>query len=195
MKRVALYGGSFDPPHNGHLEVVRTLLRVNWIDEVWIAPTGIRRSKATTATPLQRFTMVELAVNTQFAANVPIRVLSHRTLHQAPYPTATLFKFLLERCHEVKFHIAAGPDVANKVKQEWFEGSWLVNEASFVVVPGRGEVNTSSLPSKFLVLDEGFAVDITSSTEIRRKIQEGEDVSSLVPPTVITFIQRYNLYL
>lgn len=42
MKNIALYGGAFDPPHIGHLQLIGHLKKVPLIDEIWLLPCGDR---------------------------------------------------------------------------------------------------------------------------------------------------------
>jgi nicotinic acid mononucleotide adenylyltransferase len=45
IKNVALYGGSFDPPHKSHIALIRYLQKIPFIDEVWLLPCGDRNDK------------------------------------------------------------------------------------------------------------------------------------------------------
>lgn len=45
MRNIALYGGAFDPPHNGHIQLIHALSKAPTIDEVWLLPCGDRKDK------------------------------------------------------------------------------------------------------------------------------------------------------
>ena len=92
-KRIAVYGGSFDPITNGHLNiaaeiihlgkvqaynVLRFGLEAHWLnqaDEVWITPCGPRPDKPSLRTPaIQRWLLCHLALNTTFGSRFPIKI-------------------------------------------------------------------------------------------------------------------------
>jgi nicotinate-nucleotide adenylyltransferase len=62
--RIALFGGSFDPPHRGHLAIARAAIERLGLDVVWMAPTGVQPLKPGGASTSyqDRLAMVELAV-------------------------------------------------------------------------------------------------------------------------------------
>ena len=45
MKKIALYGGAFDPPHHGHTRIIESLCKTPNIDEIWLLPCGDRLDK------------------------------------------------------------------------------------------------------------------------------------------------------
>lgn len=45
LRNIAIYGGSFDPPHKSHIELVKYLKRLSFIDEIWLLPCGDRTDK------------------------------------------------------------------------------------------------------------------------------------------------------
>lgn len=45
LKQIAIYGGAFDPPHNGHLSIIHELASMDFLDEVWLLPSGDRKDK------------------------------------------------------------------------------------------------------------------------------------------------------
>ena len=52
---VALYGGAFDPPHLGHLSIINELQNIEFIQEVWLLPSGDREDKKLILPMNQRF--------------------------------------------------------------------------------------------------------------------------------------------
>ncbi len=45
VKTIALYGGAFDPPHKGHLAIIKNLNSLDFINEIWLLPCGDRNDK------------------------------------------------------------------------------------------------------------------------------------------------------
>ena len=74
-KRIAVYGGAFDPITDGHLKCACEIIHARAADEVWIVPCGTRPDKPSLRTPyLHRLIMCHLAVDTSFGSTFPIRV-------------------------------------------------------------------------------------------------------------------------
>ena len=59
MRNIALYGGAFDPPHIGHLNLVSALSKVPQIDEVWLLPCGDRTDKKLLLPMQKRFNLMK----------------------------------------------------------------------------------------------------------------------------------------
>ena len=70
MKRIALYGGSFDPPHLGHVITITALLNSGLVDEIWLVPTGLRRDKIHHASVDDRKAMIAIMLSTMFGSRV-----------------------------------------------------------------------------------------------------------------------------
>ena len=73
-RRIALFGGSFDPLTTAHLKMVAEIIHTAAADEVWIVPCGVRPDKPSIASPLHRYTMCQLAVVTTFSSDFPVYV-------------------------------------------------------------------------------------------------------------------------
>jgi nicotinate-nucleotide adenylyltransferase len=58
IKNIALYGGSFDPPHKSHVALMRFLSRLPYIDEVWVMPCGDRTDKKLLLSKDTRFSLM-----------------------------------------------------------------------------------------------------------------------------------------
>ena len=58
MRNIALYGGAFDPPHIGHLQLISSLSKVPGIDEVWLLPSGDRTDKKLLLAMQKRFHLI-----------------------------------------------------------------------------------------------------------------------------------------
>lgn len=59
MRNIALYGGAFDPPHVGHLLLIKHLTTIPFIDEVWLLPSGDREDKKLLLTMENRFALMQ----------------------------------------------------------------------------------------------------------------------------------------
>lgn len=57
-KRIALYGGAFDPPHRGHLSIIANLRSLPFVDEIWVLPSGDRSDKRLLLSMTERFDLL-----------------------------------------------------------------------------------------------------------------------------------------
>lgn len=57
-KRIALYGGAFDPPHRGHLSIIANLCSLTFVDEIWVLPSGDRNDKRLLLSMSERFDLL-----------------------------------------------------------------------------------------------------------------------------------------
>ena len=63
VKRVALYGGAFDPPHQGHLSIIANLCSLPFVNEVWVLPCGDRTDKKLLFNMTERFDLLTKILN------------------------------------------------------------------------------------------------------------------------------------
>ena len=190
MSKIALFGGTFDPPHIGHIEVVLSLLEQNHVDEVWVVPVRqnpLKKEKA--SEPLIRKAMVEAA----FSQIPKVRILYDEL--EMPSPSYTIDtirhlkkKYPLLSTNELFFVV--GSD-AFKEKNQWKEIDELEKELIFLVVQRDG---FEYVPTPSSLCISGLRLDI-SSTLLRQRVREGRSIFHLVPPAVLRSIIKHRLYL
>jgi len=73
-KKVAVYGGAFDPITNSHMTVAAEIIHSGCADEVWIVPSGPRPDKPDLTKAVERYCMAQVAVNSSFSAGFPVKV-------------------------------------------------------------------------------------------------------------------------
>lgn len=191
LQRIALFGGSFNPPHFGHLSLARLACEQNNLDCVVFIPSGNPPHKIRDLAPArQRYAMTKIAIagHARFTIS-PIELrrkgksYTYRTIinWRRAYPQAETL-FLL------------GSDSLLEISS-WKGGEKLFRLCSFIVGI-RENFPAEKLKKEWLekveVL-EGKIPDI-SSTLIRRLIRENKPVDEFLPKTVIDYIQKYNLY-
>jgi nicotinate-nucleotide adenylyltransferase len=195
--RLGIFGGSFDPVHNGHLGVARACQQQAGLDEVWFVPTAIQplKHKGPRASDEFRLEMLRLAIRdepTWRTCSIEIdrggfsyTVDTLRQIHEN-LPDAALF-FLI------------GADAVCDVAK-WKEPREIFRLATPLVVCRA----TSALPElKQLASMCGEstrpqAIEMpamtVSSSELRRRIVSGESIDGLVPDAVGKFITQNGLY-
>ncbi len=183
----ALFGGSFDPVHIGHLIVAEALAetlgaRIRFLP----AREQPFKGAAHQATPEQRAAMLDLAVagNPRFAVErielgLPVPSYSVRTL-----------RALAEREPGNRFTFLLGADAARDLPQ-WWEVESLPGLADVVVFARPG----TAVPRHRLIarVVEVPAVEV-SATAVRERVRRGESIRYLVPEAVREFVAAHGLY-
>ena len=180
--RKLLYGGTFNPIHNGHLaSVLRLKEHLN--AELIIIPNGTPPHRETPDTSIEdRVEMLKLA----FAQTEDITISDHEQGQTGPaYFFNTLEHF---RAPDLEIHALIGSDQANAFRT-WYRWKELLQMAVFHVIP-RGEPLAEILD--FTIFP--FPVLPISSSMIRERAAEGRSISGLVPQAVEKYILRKGLY-
>jgi len=162
MKTIALFGGSFDPPHIGHEAIVKSLLDFKEIDEVVVMPTFLNPFKEISHAPSQiRFKWLEDI----FSEFENVNVSGYEAGMRKKVPTIQTVKHLLKRYK--KIYLVVGAD--NLPSIDRWEGFEELKELVTIVVATRED----------FVIDENFLkldIDVNiSSTQLRKNI----DISKL----------------
>lgn len=176
--RVAIYGGSFNPPHLSHQLAVTVVLSTARVDELWMVPTFKHPFDKQLAPYADRVRMCELAA-APFA-----RVRVSRIEEQLGGESYTLrtVRALEERHPGDAFALVIGADLVAE-RERWHGWAELKTRVPFIVVGRQGS------PAQ-----GGVELPAISSTLVRRKIAAGEPVDALVPATVADYIAARGLY-
>jgi nicotinate-nucleotide adenylyltransferase len=197
--RVALFGGSFDPPHHGHIAIATAAADVFDLDKVFFAPVGRQplKPEGVPATFADRLAMVELAcrADPRFAVsdldaprsdgspNYTVQTLT--TLHEA-MPDARLFNLV-------------GADSFLGLPR-WHEPERLLEVAEWIVVsrPGFPLADLSALgltPHQRgrVHLLQTVHEDV-AATNLRERLEAGDQCTDVLDPAVSAYIQAHHLY-
>lgn len=147
-KNIAVFGGSFDPPHAGHYEIARRLARRKGIDQVWIVPV-YRHAFGKKSAPFAERLKACRSFFKDLRPKVGVKDWEKR-LGGVSY-TVRLLKFLRDKHPSVAFHLAVGSD-AYRERRAWKDFDEVEKLARLIVFP-RGP--RSAIPN-------------VSSTRIRR---------------------------
>jgi nicotinate-nucleotide adenylyltransferase len=182
-KRVALYGGSFNPPHHCHVLVATWALCRGGVDEVWLLPAaGHAFGKQLESFEL-RCLMLEKAV-----AHLGPRVKVERIEDSLPKPSYTVdtLSALLSR-EPLELTLVLGTD-AYAERHKWKQWARIEEllENRVIVVGREGHPVEGTSPD--IVLPD------LSSTEVRKRVAANEPIWWLVPPSVEEQIRTHDLY-
>ncbi len=217
-KRIAIYGGTFDPVHSGHIEVAKKVSELFEIDELLFVPAQVAPHKLTRpVTPaIHRYAMLVLA--TQEDARLRVSTFELEAPDRR-YTVDTLAHFKSEFGESADLFFVMGADSWSEITT-WREWERLLALVNHIVVTRPGyDINldlvNSSVRERIVDLrgskqlprvtnqasgEKIFITDAVmlenSASEIRRALREddGNQLTSLIPPSVADYIRKYELY-
>jgi nicotinate-nucleotide adenylyltransferase len=182
MSVIALYGGSFNPPHVSHQMIALLVLETRDVDEVWIAPALAHPFGKDLASFDDRLEMCRL-----LAAPLGSRVRVsdiERTVNNQAGRTLNTLEELARAKPDDSFRLVIGADILEE-KDAWYRWDEVVALAPPIVISRRGH---RELPG---ALPE---VAVVSATEVRERLGRGESAIPLVPRSVMDYIATRGLY-
>jgi nicotinate-nucleotide adenylyltransferase len=180
--RVALFGGSFNPPHIGHQLLALTVLETCAVDQLWMIPCFRHRFDKVLAGFEDRMQMCRLAMK---ALGDRAQVSDVEGKLGGESRTLLTVQALRAAHPGTEFQLVIGADLEAEV-QSWYGAEELRKLVSFIVV-GRGGFGGSAA-----VL--GPQMPAVSSTEVRTRLAQGQPVEALVPRLVLDYIRERKLY-
>eukprot|EP01060_Flectonema_neradi_P026801 TRINITY_DN3614_c0_g1_i1.p1 TRINITY_DN3614_c0_g1~~TRINITY_DN3614_c0_g1_i1.p1 ORF type:complete len:283 (+),score=17.28 TRINITY_DN3614_c0_g1_i1:48-896(+) len=220
-RRIAVYGGAFDPVTNGHLSCAAEIVHSGIADEVLMVPCGPRPDKPKMATAaIDRYVMLQIAVNTSFSPGFPVKVSNIEVFEPKSLATYDMLSSLRAQNPGVDFMfvvgsdwLQSGQDLRHWTSKEGKTGEKLVSEFDFLIIKRPGydlPENLSVFGPRFSVLSLPHGMNYVdsnvSSTEIRKRVAVSEQVrefvagshltsaDGLVPTGVLAYITRQGLY-
>jgi nicotinate-nucleotide adenylyltransferase len=183
--RLALFGGTFDPIHNAHLTAAREAADQFHLDQIWFIPAAHppHKSDQTSAGYEDRYRMTELACEAD-----PRFVASRLEAGERKSYTIDTIE-AVRAAGEQPFFII-GADAFAEVKS-WHRWKDLLELTEFIVVTRPGHLYAAPEGARVHRLDT-VALPVSSS-EVRRKLAEGETPREL-PPRVAAYIAEKGLY-
>ena len=186
IMRVGILGGTFNPPHIGHLVLAETAKEKLNLDKVIFVPTNRPPHKKTYLVEGKiRFEMVKLAVE-----GCPyFEVLDWEIKRGGISYTIDTLRALRKRYPKRDFFLLIGSDLANNFTA--WRGYREIRELTTVVAVKRKNL---PLRKKGFVTIDIVNIEITSSL-LRSYIKKGISVKYLIPQKVLNYIRRHKLYL
>jgi len=201
---IVLFGGTFDPVHNGHLIVARALAEQRGYERITLVPAASPPHKgAAEASGEDRLAMLRLAV-----AGEELFDICELELRRAgpSYTHDTLRELRGRHGGAANLHWVIGADMLEDLPN-WYRGRDVVEMANLIVavrppwdrrLPAIWANLASDFPSDWIqaVSKQVITVPLIdiSSTEIRRRVAGGLSIQYLVPQTVEAYIAGHHLY-
>lgn len=179
MKKIGILGGSFNPPHIGHVILALEMKEHHNLDEVWLIPAGVNPHKQglDQQTKHHRLAMIKLAIG-----GVPgLKVIPYEVEKEGPSYTIDTLRYLKATYPDTQFFLILGDEAYQKLST-WKEGNEIPKLASILI--GRRGLNKG---------EKNRLVEI-SATEIRDRLKKGLYCGHLVPLKVVDYIKQNHLY-
>jgi nicotinate-nucleotide adenylyltransferase len=192
LRRIALYGGTFDPVHAGHLEVARGVLQLFEIEKVLFIPAQMAPHKIgrPVTEPIHRYAMLALATQDDPQLSISTFELD------APdrrYTVDTVAHFQRTLGDSTELFFIMGADSWAEITT-WREWERLLAMINFIVVNRPGyDLGTARTPNIFFT---DAVMNDASATNIRRLARAGrmEELTGLLPGPVLEYIKKYEIY-
>ena len=183
--KIAIVGGTFDPIHNGHLQVITEVAKK--FEKVIVIPTGNPwlKDHIPIASGEQRVAMAQIAINS-LNLGEKVQVSAIEVKRSGPSYAIDTVNELGKVYPDCQFTLVLGSDAASNLNK-WHRSDELQKLVEVLVVKRPG-VDSSSFTEI-----EISAPDL-SSTQIRDKVANSQDISEFVTPTVASFIKEHHLY-
>ena len=186
---IAIFGGTFDPIHNGHVHVISEILKSEKFSKLVIVPAGKPWQKSPTASASDRLKMTKLALG-----NLDVEVSDCEIKRDAPSYAIDTVRDLHSLNPEFSMTWIIGSDAIPGLST-WKRVDELASQVNFLIVLRPGHVVDQSAIPHFITWTsiEIQARDI-SATQVREKVSARSDISDLVPPSVAAYIYEKKLY-
>ena len=186
--KVAVFGGSFDPIHNGHLALAGEVLSRALADEVWfmVTPRNPHKQDALLSDEHLRFRMVQMAVE----GKPGVKACDFEFALPRPSYTLNTLKALDEAFPGCEFSLLIGADNWEKFDR-WYRHDEILARYKIIVYP-RDNSAIPAVPDGVTWLSA--KLHDVSSTRVRGFVAGGESISGLVAPAVEEYINKNNLY-
>jgi len=188
--RVALYFGSFNPIHHGHLIIANEIVQQEKYHELWfiVSPQNPFKNENNLLNANHRFQLVQLAIEGESklkASNVEFK------LPKPSYTVNTLI-YLKEKYPNHQFDIVLGSDGFQNISK-WKNSDFIINNYKFLIYERPGfEINNEARADVKVIVGSQLYV---SSTHIRRLIRENKSIRYLVPDLVNEEIKARGYYV
>ena len=213
-RRIGAYGGTFDPVHNGHIEVARAVARIFELDTLLLIPAHRppHKDADSISDAYHRYAMAVLATLDESRISVSTIELE---APDKPYSFETVERLKKAYGPGTELFFIVGADSFEEINT-WREPDRLLAGANLVAVTRPGyEVRISHLsePMRKSIVDlrgglpfkredrsssrvylTDCANNDVSSTEIRRRVRSGESIGGLAPARVVSYVEKYGLY-
>ena len=193
--KIGIFGGSFNPPHKMHLNIVEELLNEKVLDKVIIVPTGLHYSyKNNLVSNEHRYNMLKLMTKHNDKIEISDFEFKDEEIHS--YDTLEYYKDIYKND---TIYFVCGLDNISYV-DKWYKGEYLLNNYKFLVIT-RDTNNLDEILIKYEKYKDNIIItniesNTISSSYIRDELKEKNyNLNDYLDQKVIDYIKENNLYI
>ena len=183
---IALFFGSFNPIHNGHIHIANYIIEHSICEEVWFV--------VSPQNPLKKDAFL---LEDSFRLNITKKVINNVSKFKLcdiefslPKPSYTYntLNIIRNKYQEHNFYLIIGSDNLN-IFHKWMNYKEIINEFNIIVYPRKG-CDISDIKTPNTIILKADLKDI-SSTEVRDRIKKDKSINTLVPECIVEDILKY----
>ncbi|MFN2745251.1 MULTISPECIES: nicotinate-nucleotide adenylyltransferase [Bacillus] len=187
MRKIGVFGGTFDPPHNGHLLMANEVLYKMGLDEIWFMPNQIPPHKQENSFSQSRHRVEMLKLAIKGKRNFKLETIElEREGPSYTYDTVCLLK---KRYPNDEFYFIIGADMIEYLPK-WSNIDKLIEMIQFVGVKRPGFQIETPYPLVFV----DVPVFEVSSSLLRDRIKNRQPTDYLIPDDVKVYVKEHHLY-
>lgn len=195
-KRIGLLGGTFDPPHDGHLLLGAAALEQLKLDSVLFMPVGdpTHKSRGDLTPATQRIAMTALAISDHNRFLLDLT----DTLRSGPHFTSTLLPLMQDKHPDAELWLVIGGDSLRDFSA-WHEPDTILQQCRLAVLPRPGaEIDWDALTAQFPTIRErvdmleGETLDLSST--LLRGLKDNDARAKHIPHAAMRYIEHAGLY-
>lgn len=197
--KIAILGGSFDPPHLGHIIIVQQVLELCAIEQVWLLPVFAHSFEKKLAPAFHRLAM------TKFLQKDNIQVSDIEIKQKKVNYTIETLEILQRKFPDNKFSFIIGSDQLKDFPR-WEGWQTIISEFGLIVFPReivfekfkeyvKKTLRLKKIPKNLILLTQkNLVLTNISSTMIRKRVHEEKSIRYLVPKEIEEYITKHKLY-
>lgn len=198
MKKTAIYGGAFNPVHNGHVKLVHNVINEYNFDRLYIMPSKVPPHKPVydKISDEDRLNMLKLAFEEIPEALVSDYEIKNTTISY----TVNTVKHFKETLRDTKLYLIIGSDMLLSFTL-WYQYKEILKDVVIIAAARDNNETEKIKDAADELIKEGGEVNILqalpfviSSSEIREKIKHGDDCYCYLPEKVVQYIEVRELY-
>jgi nicotinate-nucleotide adenylyltransferase len=186
-KRIGIVGGTFNPPHLGHLIIANEVLNALDLEEIRFMPNHVppHKERLKNITDDERIRMLSLSIED----HPQFKLETIEMERSGPSYTYDTIMQLKKREPQTDFHFIIGADMIEYLPK-WYKIDELVNQVTFVGVNRPSHSSETGYPIIHIDIPE---INL-SSTLIRERLSENRSVKYLLKDSVLDYIKEMKLY-
>lgn len=195
MSRIGFFGGSFNPPTNAHISFAKQIVDECKLDKLVFVPIGDFYKKQELIEFKHRYNMLDVICN----LNDKLHVSDIENNQQTKLYAIDIFKIIKEKYQNDDVYFIMGSDNLKSIKN-WKGYNELITNYKYIILEREQnafqniiENNNDIKKDNFIVVSNENYMDISSSL-VREKIANHEDISNLIPKEIEEYIRENKLY-